>query len=317
MLSLRQEYLKKLDEKCKKLRKFSKYIGPGFRNKILRLFFTPDLYLPYLFWKFILHFKGTNKLQLFWGKKIRFQKAMRDVNFLWILPFKILPGEQEWKLTKFFIKNLKKDDIFYDVGANWGFYTYLALEFCKEIHVFEPLPFIFSELSFNLKNVNNVFLNEVALSDRNGKTYIYLSKSEKGFLKSELSSIIKENLEPHSSLFERNKKILVKTITLDKYLESHNKPTVLKLDVEGAEGLIIEGGKSFFKNNAPIIAMEVWAKNYGGEISMRAVEKLVGLGYQAYFINPDGEVEKVDKDLSEIVQQNNLEADNFIFKKEA
>ena len=81
----------------------------------------------------------------------------------------ILSGFGEYKLTKFFIKNLKEDDIFYDIGANYGFYSCLAAEFCKEVHLFEPIPFIFDNLKNNFKNHQNVFLNNIALSDKKGK----------------------------------------------------------------------------------------------------------------------------------------------------
>ena len=85
------------------------------------------------------------------------------------------------------------------------------------------------------------------------------------------------------------------------------------MDVEGAESLVIEGGEEFFKNNSPTITMEVWPKNGGGEISMRAVNKLRELGYQSYIIEKDGGLKKNTGDLSKISL--NHCSENFVFKK--
>jgi FkbM family methyltransferase len=303
----RKLFLEKLEESFRKIEKFEKFSGPGLIRKMERLFFSPNIYITYLWYRF--NPIKKRKIRLFWGKII-------NIIFKDKLPFfsisGILPGEAEYKLTKFFIKNLKENDIFYDIGANYGFYTYLALEFCKEVHSFEPLPDVFQNLKINLENVNCVFLNQVALSNKDSQTRIYLPANS-GLDTSAGSTIVEETLDKHHYKF--SKSLEIETTTLDNYLKNHNKPTIIKLDVEGAESLVIEGGYEFFKNNSPIIAMEVWSSKEGGEISMKAVEKLRELGYKSYLINKDGDLELVNGDLSLIVDQENLYDDNFIFKK--
>ncbi len=303
----RKLFLEKLEESFRKIEKFEKFSGPGLIRKIKRLFFRPNIYITYLWYRF--NPIKKREIRLFWGKTI-------NIIFKDKPPFfsitGILPDEAEHKLTKFFIKNLKEDDIFYDVGANYGFYTYLALEFCKEVHSFEPLPDAFENLKMNLENVENVFLNQVALSDKNGKAKIYLPANS-GLDASDGSTIVEETIDKHHYKFSDS--LEIETITLDNYIKNHNKPTIIKLDVEGAESLVIKGGYEFFKNNSPIIAMEVWCSKEGGEISMEALEKLRELGYKSHLINKDGDLELLNGDLSLIVDQENLYNDNFIFKK--
>jgi FkbM family methyltransferase len=303
----RKIFLEKLEESFRKIEKFEKFSGQGLIRKIKRLFFSSNIYITYLWYRF--NPIKKSKIRLFWGKII-------NIIFKDKPPFfsitGILPGEAEYKLTKFLIKNLKENDIFYDVGANYGFYTYLALEFCKEVHSFEPLPDVFENLKINLENIENVFLNQVALSDKDGKAKIYLTKSSR-LDASGSSTIVEENLNAHYYKFSDS--LDIETTTLDNYLKNHNKPTIIKLDVEGAESLVIKGGYEFFKNNSPIIAMEVWSSKEGGEISTEAVEKLRELGYKSHLINKDGDLELVNGDLSLIVDQENLYDDNFIFKK--
>jgi FkbM family methyltransferase len=305
----RKYFLERLEKAYEIVNRLENFRGHRLHRKIIRFLFNPSFYLYYLLYRYNL--LKSKKATLFWGKTIK-------VNCKKSLPFfaitGILQGRSEYKLTKFFIKNLKENDIFYDVGANYGFYTYLALEFCKEVHSFEPLPDVFENLKMNLENVENVFLNQVALSDKDGIERIY-TRNDKGLDASESSTIIKLMLDLHYDNYKFPNVLLIKTITLDVYLKDHNKPTVIKLDVEGAESLIIDGGYQFFKNNSPIITIEVLPSNKGGEISMEAVEKLRRLGYKSYFINNDGDINLVKGDLSQIVDKENLFSDNFVFKK--
>jgi FkbM family methyltransferase len=303
----RKLFLKKLEESFRKIEKFEKFSGTELIRKVKRLFLSPNIYITYLWYRF--NPIKKREIRLFWGKTIN--TIFKDKPPFFSVAG-ILPGEAEYKLTKFFIKNLKENDIFYDVGANYGFYTYLALEFCKEVHSFEPLPDVFENLKMNLENIENVFLNQVALSDKNGKAKIYLTKSS-GLDASGSSTIVEENLNAHYYKFSDS--LDIETTTLDNYLKNHNKPTIIKLDVEGAESLVIKGGYEFFRNNSPIIAMEVWCSKEGGEISTEALEKLRESGYKSHLINKDGDLELVNGDLSLIVDQENLYNDNFVFKK--
>ncbi len=292
----RGNYLSIID----RLQSYGRFIGPEISLKIKKFIFFPISYSRYLLWRIKLF--HTLKIKLFFGRKIVFNFSDdSEGNELCFLG--ILGCRDEMKLTKFFIKNLKESDVFYDIGANYGFYTYLALEFCKEVHSFEPLPDIFGDLSINLKNDSNVYLNNFALSDKEGIKDFYVVSTS--------SSFVEEALEFSNIPFK--KKIKVQTYALDNYVSEHNKSTIIKMDIEGAESFVIDGGYDFFKNNNPVIAMEVWSKNSGGDISMRAVKKLRDLGYKSYFINDNGDLEIMDGDLVEKIANN---TENFIFKKD-
>ena len=239
---------------------------------------------------------------MFWGKEIRLDTGDLDGAVLGSVG--TLPYEQELRLTKFFIKQLSKNDIFYDIGASYGFYTHLALEFCKEVHAFEPIPEAFVCLKESVAKNENVFCSNVALSDTNGSSFLSLmSKQDRTG-----GSIIAEK---RNMAQEDTVRIPIQTITLDSYIKDHTKPTMVKIDVEGAEAMVLEGGKEFFQSNDPVISMEVLPRRSGGEISMRAVEKLREFGYRSYVINSQGELEPIEGDLSERIRS----FENYIFKK--
>ncbi len=246
------------------------------------------------------HFFLFKKIE---GKTSFFQKRnltlpLNDLGPASIISLNYIPLLDDVKLTKFFIKNFKENDIFYDIGANYGYYTYLALEFCKEVHSFEPLSEIFYYLKLNLENEKRSFLNNVALSNENGEVTIHKSKYGLGG-----STIITDVYENSKNSFSGEEK--VKTITLDDYLKNHTPPTIIKIDVEGAENLVLEGGNNLLKNYTPVIAMEVWKNS---ENHRQAIELLKNFGYQAYEIDFDGEIKLTSDEIL-------LKGGNFIFIK--
>jgi len=279
--------------------------GPGLLRKIKRLFFLPEIYIPYLFTS-KMHIDRESTSYLFWGKKIKI--PLRDYDALALHIYGFAGGnEQELRLVKFLIKNITENDIFYDIGANYGFYTYLAEELCKEIHTFEPIPKIAEVVTKNTSKASNIFVNNVALSDTTGSVDLYMSES------SGLSTINVSTIKTHTYTYSKSNKITVPTVTLDGYIAKHAKPTFLKIDVEGAEELVIKGGKIFFIEHSPTISLEIWSSNNGGEISMKAVEELRAIGYESFSINNNGDMVEASGYLSRMVASSG--GDNFIFKK--
>lgn len=281
--------------------------GPGLVKKIKRLIFSPSIYIPYCLYRLGLYRKKDQTTKLFWGRQIKV--SLFDLEAFFLNLCGLLSHPSEVKLTKFFIKNFKENDIFYDVGANWGFYTYLALEFCSQVHSFEPLPNIFKYLLKNLSNEHKCFLNNVALSNFCGESKIYSGKeSSRG------STIRTELFLTNKKYFE--KEILVKVTTLDEYLKTHSSPTVIKLDVEGSENLVIKGGIKFFKNFSPIVAMEVASNNhYLANLYTEAIRLLKSLGYKSFYLNEEGELKRAEGDLTKLVEKSGYICDNFIFLK--
>ncbi|HOW13085.1 MAG TPA: FkbM family methyltransferase [Candidatus Pacearchaeota archaeon] len=300
----RKIFLEELSKHEKDILEFEKFSGPGIKRKIQRLIYSPKNYLPYISRKIFRNFFNDKTIKLFYGKELLIDNKDDEASRL--VEFKTLGGEAELRLTKFFIKNLDQGDIFYDIGANYGFYTCLAAEFCKEVHSFEPVPAIFNYLKKNAEEYSNILLNNLAISDKNGITEMYLDKKCSGL--STLNTKIAEK-----PTFDLSNKLKIQSITLDKYANDYSHPTVIKMDIEGGEKIAIEGGEKILKNESPIIAMEVWSKDNNGEISMEAVEKLRDLGYKSYSINSSGDLIKVDGNLIENFELNSFS--NFIFKK--
>ena len=164
-------------------------------------------------------------------------------------------GEYEKALSQIVIKLMREGDVCIDVGANFGWYTTVFRLYAGKtgkIHAFEPVPTTFRELERNydlMGNPENVKINNLALGDRNCEIAINLFE--------ELSS-------GHASLSRRERDDCVavkcRMITLDEYLEMNQTGDVnfVKVDIEGAEMLFLEGaGKLFKQTIPPILLMEM------------------------------------------------------------
>lgn len=286
--------------------RFEEISGGGIVKQLERLVTAPRIYIPYLIYaKLGLSRFLRTTATLFWGRRMRIK--LDDYDALILRMYGALYGA-ELHFARFLIKNLGSEDVFYDIGANRGFYTFLASELCKETHSFEPLPELAEVIEEGVRPDDAIFVNAAAVSDTDGTIEFHITEST---MVNTINSEVAKHLATQDHVLTRT--LTVPTIALDTYTGAHATPTFLKIDVEGAEGQVIEGGRILFSRNAPVIAMEVWGKENTWELSMRAVERLRALGYRSYRLDEEGEIHEVEGDLSERVIP--LGGENFIFKK--
>ena len=167
----------------------------------------------------------------------------------------------------------------FDIGSYTGVYSLVAAKSNNKLKVsaFEPNPDLFSALEKNLKinRIINVKSEQVALDKQPGEAYLYLNHD----IHTSIGSLIQSSTS--------GKKILVKKTTLDIYCESYsiNNIDLIKIDVEGFETNILQGGLSIIKKSSPIILMESLTQ----ETLEKQFELLSELGYlKPLQVNGDG-----------------------------
>lgn len=146
------------------------------------------------------------------------------------------------KVKDIWLKQLEVDFIF-DIGASdGGFANKIKSTFPKaEVHSFEALKDSFDALIMNTVHLQNFHPNNVALSNKKGIIDFYLCDDYTG------SSSMLEMGEIHKDAYpftSKNTRIQVDAITLDEYAEKlklNNKKILIKLDVQGAEKIVLEG----------------------------------------------------------------------------
>ena len=155
------------------------------------------------------------------------------------------------------INELKKPFIFFDIGANQGLFSLLALKNkeCLKLYSFEPVKKTFSLLE---RNIDANFLNKClkrksklfnyAISDSINKKEIFIPKNSSG--KASLNSFRKT---------ESGEKEKIDTVNFDWLNENikieENCDVFLKIDVEGYEDIVIKElmKTKFYKNIKYII----------------------------------------------------------------
>lgn len=145
---------------------------------------------------------------------------------------------------------------FFDIGANIGSYSVSMMDICSKIIAFEPHPYTAKrcKMNFLLNNFSENCVKSLALSNEIGTIHF----SDYGG-----SSTINHIVESGG--------IEVEVTTLDNFIKENNFNSndsfVLKVDVEGFEKQVFEGGKEFLTNhNVKGIIFECFSQNEVFEI---------------------------------------------------
>ena len=167
---------------------------------------------------------------------------------------------------------------FFDIGAHIGKYAILFADYYEKIYAFEPQPNNFKALCENieLNNLKNIIPIQKAVSDKKGKIKLYISEF----------SVTHSIKEQHQGRY-----IDVEAISIDDFLkgrenEFYNVPLCFKIDVEGAEDLVINGMENLLKNNKNIrLIIEIWRNNLENKKFIE--DFLKNLGYILKQINEE------------------------------
>ncbi len=159
-----------------------------------------------------------------------------------------------------------------DIGANRGVVSYFMSRRFQNVHCFEPN----ADLDFFLERVlpSNCILHTYALSDAPGE--------------SELSVVLYRGIPIHGQgrILETSKtswEYAVQKIKLET-LDSHGLKNIgiIKIDVEGHEEKVIQGGIQTLRENKPVLIIEI-EKRHTGKSAKATVDWIESLGYNGFF----------------------------------
>lgn len=144
---------------------------------------------------------------------------------------------------------IEKNDIVVDIGANIGIFTLYAAAITQNtVYAFEPFPSNFEALQQNIRanGLKNVIPFRSAVSDQSGiEVFADCGVSQGHRLKKVFFDETDRGLE-------------VPTITLQDFMDTNNLERIdfLKLDCEGAEGLILQSTPKSYLQRIRKISME-------------------------------------------------------------
>jgi FkbM family methyltransferase len=200
-----------------------------------------------------------------------------------------------------FQKHLKTGMTFVDLGANVGFYTFLARSIIGQkgrVFAFEPYPrnaeLIRASIGENSFH-NNVTLVQAAVSDKNGKASFYLSpdaSSEHSLLELEFRYDDAQKEKGLGKGQQEKRAITVDVVTVDDYFEKKigdTKVDVIKMDIEGSEYRAFKGmsNKVLRDNDRMILMLEFWPNGFrkDNHDPYEFLETLAKSGFDIQFID--------------------------------
>ena len=170
-------------------------------------------------------------------------------------------GNWEAEEKEFFKARLRTGMTVVDIGANIGDYTLVASRGVGDsgmVYAFEPDPVSYSLLERNIRlnNCENVVPYNLAITDSVGERTLYLDSEDSG--RQSLSA---------ANVREVAECVRSRTETLDHFFENlATKPDFIKIDAQGAEGLILQGAQNLLRKQDLQVIMEFWPRalrNFG------------------------------------------------------
>jgi len=196
------------------------------------------------------------------GLKLRLNNLIKLRNYF--SPYE--PDKQ-----KAFSMFLQNQSVFFDIGANIGLHSYYVSKTHPEVKViaFEPLPINASYIreAIARNNLDKIELVEEAISSSVG-----------------LSFFDERDNNSKGMLSKKESHLKVKTNTLDEYVFSTGVfPDVVKIDVEGAKGDVLEGASKLIKMRPPVFIIEL----HNPEQDTRVAALLIKQNYSIKRLNDD------------------------------
>jgi FkbM family methyltransferase len=166
----------------------------------------------------------------------------RNEKFFWT-------GAHEPEVLNALGRLLHPGSVYWDVGAHIGLHAMFASRCVGpdgHIHAFEPAPATIARLrrAVALNHAKNITIHEMALSDKAGSAVLYNSDAS-----------ATRTLVPGIQHSEGDS---VQCETADRMAERLGRPDLIKIDVEGAEKMVLAGARDLLSRDPPVLIVEYW-----------------------------------------------------------
>jgi FkbM family methyltransferase len=189
-------------------------------------------------------------------------------------PF-ILVEQRDWfeDEIRFLRQVVRPDDVIVDIGANFGLYSLSLAKICAQGHVwsYEPCASTAQHLrtSIQLNGYSNASVLQMALSSEPGIGKLRNSTN------SELNALT-DSAEP-------GEEVELTALDVEASTRGWTRVDIVKIDAEGHELQVLDGGKEFFDTYSPLVMCEI---KVGNKMDFGPSEHLINHGYQPYKLIP-------------------------------
>lgn len=186
------------------------------------------------------------------------------------------------QVYRLFAQGIKPNTIL-DIGANRGMFSRCSHFIYPDAQIiaFEPLKDCFDELNKLKNSIENFESYNIAISDHQKKTVIHRSSYD-------YSSSLLEMGEIHKNAFPYSAKEnleVVQVETLDSILSGKaiKKPILMKIDVQGNEGAILDGATKTLEKTDYLLCELSFFQLYNQQLLFSEIyQKITSLGFHFY-----------------------------------
>lgn len=214
-------------------------------------------------------------------------------------------------VSRKFLNSIKDETVFFDIGANIGYYTVLASHVCSDVHAFEMDPRLANIISDHFRGHNkdssDVQVIPAAVGDKSGDIVSFSpSQGENLSTNAVVSNSDTSNLS-HS-------KFQMQTLAIDDYVEQTSiQPGVIKIDVEGFEFSVLKGLSNTVKNVSTLF-VEVHPdlmKKYGTDVAS-VLDRLHTYGFSCQRFTDHRAVKKPNEALEPIDRETEISENGML-----
>ena len=175
-------------------------------------------------------------------------------------------GNLETGVQEAMIRHLGAGGVFYDIGANLGFFSLLGASLVGleegRVYAFEAAPDNARAIRANaqLNGITNVSVIDKAVSSRSGRGRLQIVDDQSW-----------SKLEEYGQHPYTQRVIDVELVAIDDLLRAGelSPPTVVKIDVEGAEVAVLEGMRETLERHQPAVICELHGTHDAFAATMR------------------------------------------------
>jgi FkbM family methyltransferase len=248
----------------------------------------------------------------FWGGRMHVLLPAATDIFL----FGAKTHDSEIRLARLMINHLKAGDQVVDIGAHYGYFCQLAAWLVGsggKVVAVEPAGSTFQVLQLNTQNVPLIESINMAVAAVEG-VLTFTEFANTAY--SEYNTAAPDQFADATWIDIAQPITTTKqATTLDALITTrHLNPRLIKIDVEGAEDQVIQGGLKALAKLAPWVVMEFLADDRTNSAHYRAASDLIGLGYRPHAISETGWPVALT-DLRSWKPQEGQDSDNLVFIK--
>jgi FkbM family methyltransferase len=183
-------------------------------------------------------------------------------------------GRAEPAVSAALEKHLRPGMVFYDLGANIGFYSLAAARLVAEegkVYCFEPDPEVFGWLQRNIERNSSSNIHAVNSGVWSKTSSVHFQRSDTSISPGRGSGMVVSSPAPGAC-------IDVPSYSLDDFVREAPPPDLIKCDVEGAEVEVFKGARRLLSEHHPMIVCELHSEN--NRIELRKFLEDIGYGVQ-------------------------------------